>query len=307
MDRKLLVVSRTLVPIALNKNNNGSAGNNTRTSTSGCALCESNLKLVERCKEELSRRAKEDAGRLEAWNAMRGELESRLNELESSSAKRVMDAVVEIEGHKSRAARAERERDALQFQLQEVERRHRADRDEELGIRETLNSRVSDFERRTNIIELQRSRAETEASAARQQLEYWRSSARAAQDEVAALRTHVEQLRAGRLSAVVPPPQQQQQQLHLHGAEPSWSTASDVSPKPTAARAVAAGAANADKETAEKIRVLEAEARQLSEALDDIGPAKTLKTRLVREQMRRKMQELRDQVGRLRETLAATR
>ena len=105
------------------------------------------------------------------------------------------DTVVETESLKARLSKAERERDALLIQLQESERRSKMEREEEAALREELTARAAESERRAAYAELQCGRADAEAGAARQQIEHWRSAARAAQDEVAALRAQVDTLR----------------------------------------------------------------------------------------------------------------
>ena len=222
---RLLVISRTLHVIPGNNVNNNFSSSTIgphaplvkslallssppfvpAAAASSCGMCEQHTKTAARLKadlelassqvaqlrEEISRRAKDDASRIE-------KLEARLAEMDSEIAKRTHDSIVELEGHKSRALKAEREHDAAQFQLQEVERRYRSEREEEHGIRENLNSKAHELERRANIIELQRNRADAEASSARQQLEHWRSATRQAQDEAASLRAEVESLRESR-------------------------------------------------------------------------------------------------------------
>lgn len=163
-----------------------------------CAEKERRLAAVSRDLERVTREldranADRDAARKEAAEAREtGEALAR------EETRRRQELVVEVEAWRGRLTKVERERDAAQFQLGEVERRARGEREDEAALRHDLAQRVAELERRAAYAELARTRAEAEASAARHQMELWKSVAREAEDEAAALRGQVHSLRDDR-------------------------------------------------------------------------------------------------------------
>jgi hypothetical protein len=299
-----LVIAKEKVPV---RDSHPAWAPGTSSAHSTCPNCAHYQAAISKLKAELEATQAEvgglrdelgkQASLADTWHVTRSELEVRVAALAGENAKQVHAAVVELESHKTRALRAERERDSAVFQLQEVERRMRTERDEEQGVRETLASHAHDLERRANLVELQRGRAEAEASSARQQLEHWRSATRLAQDEVASLRGEVEALREARGGASA-----QRSAPVRFAAAPAFAVTKE--PEPSVADVQPPKVDLAALQ--DRLRLLDAESKRLTEELDDTGPARnrTLQARLQREQVRRRIDEVNRMQEELRKTLA---
>ncbi|KAH9261384.1 hypothetical protein BASA81_000016 [Batrachochytrium salamandrivorans] len=204
------------------------------------------------------------------------------------------DRVMETESLKTKLSRAERDRDSLSFQIQEMERRHALHKDEESQIHSEFTTRVLENERRVSNAELARQRAEAEANACRQQLEHWKSAARFAQEEIASIRAHsstssstggdpmykrngydynnhdlpVESSDGSRAAANILLRRQQQQQQQQQGI--------DSGPRH------------------QRLQDIAVQIKQLEDNMENIGSAatRTLQQRLTREKWRREIDEL---------------
>ena len=241
------------------------------------------------------------------------------------------DSVFETESLKARLSRAERERDALLFQVQETERRSRMERDEEAALREEVASRAAEHERRAAYAELQRARSEAEAGAARHQMEHWRAAARAAQNEVAGLRAELDMgLRSEVLEGSLREPATRPSLgNYLHVAKSASKSTSQLSDAQAATELLkrqqqlvngqsppdVVTRKQADEESQRKhkddvsrdqaklrLTQIAGEIARLNDAMEEIGPpaGRTLNQRLQREQLRKQIDELNREAAKIR-------
>lgn len=234
------------------------------------------------------------------------------------------DVVLEIEALKAKLSRAERDRDALIFELQEAERRTKTERNDEAAIREELAARAAESERHAALAELQRGKSEAESSAARHQIEHWKSAARAAQDEVASYRSEVEALReelAWRVSVArqdqLSAAQQQQHNLaHNEDAKIANGLLQRQQRAAAQQKILSPLASSSTQQRYDNHQIAEledrlsnilAQYRKTEDEMENFGPSskRTLQERLQREQLRKKMDDLARQAAQVRSSLAS--
>ena len=266
------------------------------------------LRLAIESEHAENARLKDDLGRknrdIAALTLHVDTLSQHLEEARASDATAFLstrkDSVVETEALKGRLSRAERERDALMFQIQEVERRSRLEREEEAALREETAARAAEHERRAAYAELQRVRAEADAGSLRQQTEHWRAAARSAQDEVAALRTQLElpRIQDVRISSGTP-----------SSAKTDKTIASELAKRQLQAKASSPsnhppvnGAKEADA-ARQRLAQIAADIARLDDIMENnFGTAvgRTPTQRLQREQLRKQIDELNREASRIK-------
>jgi hypothetical protein len=280
----------------------------------------------EELREELNRKQLEIASLTQNVETLTRHLEmARVTDSQSFLHTR-KDNVMEVESLKARLSRAERDRDALVFQLEESERRSKMERDEESALREELAARSAESERRAAFAELQLGRAEAEAAAARQQVEHWRSAARIAQDEAGALRVQVETLReiAFRNGSISVPVNflNEQQRRPIYDDDNRIATAirhrqmqlmqqplnalphEEVESKSIETNSTVPPPINVDA-SKKRLSEITQELGRLDDTMENMGPAtsRTLQQRLYREQLRKQMDELNREAATIRASL----
>lgn len=201
------------------------------------------------------------------------------------------DRVMETESLKTKLSRAERDRDSLSFQIQEMERRYALHKDEESQIHSEFTTRVLENERRVSNAELARQRAEAEASACRQQLEHWKSAARFAQEEIASMRAHSSTLLS--TSSLSGGGEKRNGYDYGNHEPPAESDDSRAAAAMLLRRQQQQQGVDAGPRQ-QRLQDIAAQVKQLEDRMENIGSAatRTLQQRLTREKWRREIDEL---------------
>lgn len=211
---------------------------------------------------------------------------------------------METESLKTRLSRAERDRDSLAFQIQEMERRHALQLDEESQLHAEYSSRVLESERRASNAELARQRAEAEATACRQQLEHWKSATKYAQEEIASMRAQFSSSSNGAADfkrpfdgySAPPPP--------AGGGESEDSRAAANALLRRQQQMQQQGGGGVDWNAAkQRLQEIASEVKELEDNMENVGnqATRTLQQRLTREKWRRRIEELKAEAATLQQ------